>query len=81
MLWWQTFTFNHISVISRRSILLVEETTDVPQIIEKHYHIKLYRVHLGIHRVHLVSDICSDDFNALLIHELLLHIFFSYFLN
>ena len=41
-------TFNNISFISCRSVLLVEETgesvetTDLPQVIDKLYHIKLY---------------------------------------
>ena len=38
-------TFNNISVISRRSVLLVEETgqpRETPQITDKHYHIMLY---------------------------------------
>jgi hypothetical protein len=72
MPWWQTFTFNHISAMSRSSILLVEETIDIPQIIEKHYHIKLYRVHLGIHRVHL--GIRNNNFSSSLFITFLIYV-------
>jgi hypothetical protein len=34
-------TFNNISVISWQSVLLVEETTDMPQVTNKHYKIML----------------------------------------
>jgi hypothetical protein len=40
-------TFNNISFISWRSVLLVEETTDIEQITDKLYHIMLYREHLA----------------------------------
>ena len=50
-------TFNDILVISWRSVLLVEKTTDPSQVTDKVDHIILNRVHLAMNevRTHNVS--------------------------
>ena len=40
-------TFNNISVISWRTVLLLEETTKLRQLIDKPYHMMLYRVQIA----------------------------------
>jgi hypothetical protein len=49
-------TFNNISVLSQQTVL-VDKTTDQPQVTDKLYHVILYRVHLvmGGFRTHNVS--------------------------
>ena len=50
-------TFNNISVISWRSVLLVEETPYLSQVSDELYHIMLYRIHFAMKgvRTHNVS--------------------------
>jgi len=55
-------TFNNISVILWRSVLLMEKTTDLPQVAEKLCYIMVYQAHLTMSGIltHNVGVICQN---------------------
>jgi hypothetical protein len=54
-------TFNNISVKTWRSVLLKEETIDLPQVTDKLYYIMLYRVHLAMNVIRTRNVIVVID--------------------
>ena len=52
-------TFNNISVLSWRSVLLVEKITDLSQVSDKLDHIILYQVHFAISRI-ITHNVSGD---------------------
>ena len=80
MVWFMEFnaTFNNIFVISRRSVLLMEETgvprkkpTNLSQVTDNLYHIILYRIHIvmnGVQTHNFSSDYtgsCKSNYHAI----------------
>ena len=75
-----SFDFPFVSLFGVRQfcyypylVLLVDETevpgetTDLSEVADKHYHIKLYRVHLAMNRCRTHNS--SDDYDSMECHK------------
>jgi hypothetical protein len=60
-------TFNNISVISWRSVLLVEKTTDLPQVTDKLNNVMLYQVTDKLYNVMLYQ--VTDKLNNVMLYQ------------
>jgi hypothetical protein len=70
---WLVYGVDNISVISWRSVLLAEKTTDLSQVTDKLYHIKLFRVHLACAGFELTTLVTvRTKINVMILHAIYL---------